>query len=307
MFAQKRLVVFWSRWHPVAPEVDSLGPGFKGLNVFRPNEVASTVEPNFAVVDIGRINIRRQTLLPFHVALHIYPARPIVGVRDRNQVFDSRQIIGATHPITRANGFSPVNVGLRAPPALAMTVPRSPTEHRPQGARWIDIAVAALPRTLVNATGLILPVLLGVLKVVGNERHDLVVCDPLVLLTDPFDLWRVMIVIANVKPIEIPKALGCPPEVKHSPKYVALDYAEVKSPRQRSFALFVLQFPDSQKAHSMFRCEASEKHSFSAVHISERRQIGVIARIHCIVYFRSANVIAKVIVLLICVIQGIQI
>jgi hypothetical protein len=68
-----------------------------------------------------------------------------------------------------------------------MAIPRGSSAQRSHDARRIDVSQVILPRALVCLIAL-LPELFSVLEVIGNERQDLVVGDPLVLLADPLGL-----------------------------------------------------------------------------------------------------------------------
>jgi hypothetical protein len=63
----------------------------------------------------------------------------------------------------------------------------------------------------------------SVLEVIGHERHDLVVGNPLIFLSNPLGLRCFAPIAPCREPVEVPEALGCPSQVEHSPQDVSLD------------------------------------------------------------------------------------
>ena len=82
-----------------------------------------------------------------------------------------------------------------------------------------------LPRSFIRPVPVVVSETLSVLVVIGHERHDLVVCNPLVFLADPLGLRCVAPLRLNREPVEVPETLGRPSQVEYTPEDVPLDLA----------------------------------------------------------------------------------
>src|SRR5437879_4749039 len=130
-------------------------------------------------------------------------------------MFHLRNVVTPHHPLAWVTRIPPGCVPGRTPPCPRVPIPRCAPTRSSQRTRRINIAKVILPRTVVGLVSILVTEPLPVLKVIGHKREDLVVGDPLILLTDAFGLRRFTTVVSNREAVEVAETLGGPAQVEY--------------------------------------------------------------------------------------------
>ncbi|MEK7793088.1 MAG: hypothetical protein AAB353_01090, partial [Candidatus Hydrogenedentota bacterium] len=95
--------------------------------------------------------------------------------------------------------------------------------------RRLASAKIILPRALITLVAIFLAKARAVSKMVGNERENFVIGNPLVLLANPLRLRRVTTAVSNYEAVEVAETFCGPAKIKDAPQDVSLDQPKVEA------------------------------------------------------------------------------
>ena len=96
--------------HPTSPETHTFGPLHKIVRAFGTNEVTCTDKPEFSLINIKRLNVRRKRLPPDEVSVYIEPTCLIYGIYNAQEILHTRNIVSTSYPISMIYVFVPAIV-----------------------------------------------------------------------------------------------------------------------------------------------------------------------------------------------------